>query len=296
MLNFKELSTSGDEFELLVRELLYKKGMKVYWSGKGPDGGKDLLCVEDVPSNFKSTEKTWLIQCKHFAHSNRAVGVKDLDDIISSCHQHNATGFLLVCSTYPSSKVVERLEGITNNEKVQIIAEFWDGALIERELSTPQNWSIAQRFFPTSANESGWVISQTDIPNAWRVNYKGYYFHLANRIGSNASIHFESIVNRINEIEALRFPDGHFLRIRAIHYNDKGAEYSWYLDYLYPTEELMHKLPDELGRNLGHGYVLDDGQSYNFDIQVYSYNGYSDHFDIDHYDYYEKFMYQYAHV
>lgn len=75
MINFKELSSSGDEFELLVRELLYNKGLEVYWSGKGPDGGKDLLCIERNNSCFKTSTKKWLVQCKHNANSGKAVGI-----------------------------------------------------------------------------------------------------------------------------------------------------------------------------------------------------------------------------
>lgn len=44
---------------------------------------------------------------------------------------------------------------------------------------------------------------------------------------------------------------------------------------------------------MGYGFILDDGQFYTFDIQIYSYNACSDHFDIDHYDYYKGFMHQY---
>lgn len=58
ILDFEEISSNGDDFELLIRELLYKKRMKVYWSGKGSDCGKDLLCIDKLHSNFKEIEKT----------------------------------------------------------------------------------------------------------------------------------------------------------------------------------------------------------------------------------------------
>lgn len=60
-IDFKELDKNGDDFELLIRELLYNKGLGVYWSGKGPDGGRDLLCIEKYKSEFKSTNKRWLV-------------------------------------------------------------------------------------------------------------------------------------------------------------------------------------------------------------------------------------------
>lgn len=97
MLDFKELGVSGDDFEILVRELLYNKGLEVYWSGKGADGGKDLLCIEKPLSNFKSVEKRWVVQCKHNANKGRAVSPGDLEDIVGVCDEHNAQGYILAC-------------------------------------------------------------------------------------------------------------------------------------------------------------------------------------------------------
>ena len=89
-------------------------GYRVYWSGRGADGGRDLICHEEHQSDFLSDDKIWLIQCKHKAHSEKSVGIDDLDEIVDSCTQHNAKRYLLVTSTVPSSATVNRLEGITN--------------------------------------------------------------------------------------------------------------------------------------------------------------------------------------
>src|SRR5689334_4658107 len=105
MLDFTELSADGQDLELLIRELLLRRGFTVHWSGKGPDGGRDLVCVERRDSYFISDEKRWLIQCKHNAVSGKSVGVKDLDNIVDSCAQHGCSGYILACSTYPSSGV-----------------------------------------------------------------------------------------------------------------------------------------------------------------------------------------------
>jgi hypothetical protein len=162
MLDFKELPQDGEAFEQLIRELLFSYGMTVEWSGRGPDGGRDLICRESLKSLIAPTNRTWLVQCKHFAHANRSVGVDDLDNIVDSCAHHNATGYPLVCSTQPSSAVVNRLEGITTNPGNSITATFWDGVTIERLLSQPRHCAIAQRFFPVSA--SNWRIYATERP------------------------------------------------------------------------------------------------------------------------------------
>lgn len=295
MLDFKELDTDGKEFELLVRELLFIKGYKVYWSGVGPDGGRDLLCIEERSSFFAPDKKKWLIQCKHNAHSGKSVGVADLDDIVDSCTQHDASGFILACSTQPSSAVVNRLESITDNSKNTITAIYWDYVFIEQVLSCPTLWRIAQRFFPVSAEATTWKVYATEQPNHWVVNYKGYYFHLANRIGSHHEHHFESIVKRIEAIEDLEYPDKHFMRVRSIYFDDKNGNYTWYLDYMYPNGQPPKYGSAQLKHYLGDGYALEDGQCYSFDVKLREYLQFSDHYDPDHYDYYTPYMHSYLH-
>ena len=97
MLDFTELSTDGQDLELLVRELLLRRGFSVQWSGKGADGGRDLVCIERRDSFFVPDEKRWLIQCKHNAVSGKSVSAQDLDSIVDSCTQHGCAGYLLAC-------------------------------------------------------------------------------------------------------------------------------------------------------------------------------------------------------
>lgn len=293
MLDFKELSTSGKEFELLIRELLFNKNYQVYWSGIGPDGGRDLLCIEEKESFFAPEKKRWLIQCKHNAHSNKSVGIPDLDEIVDSCEQHEATGFILACSTQPSSAVVNRLESITNNPRNNLTAIYWDYVSIERALNTPHLWRIAQKFFPVSSESMKWSVFATEKPNHWVVNYKGYYFNLANRIGSSHEYYFESIETRIADIEAIDLPEEHFIRPRAVYFNDKSGCYTWYIDYMYPNGSDPTLTTAELKHILGDGYALEDGQIYTFDVKRRAYLSHSDHYDPDHYDYYNNHMHQY---
>ncbi|OEZ83245.1 hypothetical protein JAB6_28190 [Janthinobacterium sp. HH104] len=293
MLDFKELNKDGKDFELLIRELLFSKGFSVYWSGVGPDGGRDLICIEERDSFFAPDKKRWLIQCKHNAHSGKSVGIDDLDDIVDSCVQHEATGFILVCSTQPSSSVVNRLEAITKNPKNEIVAIYWDYVFIERALSCANLWHVAQRFFPISAESTTWKVYATERPNHWVVNYKGYYFHLSNRVGSHHEYHFESIVRRVSSIEAIEFPKKHFIRVRSVYFDDKNGNYTWYLDYMYPNNESPTQSSAEIKHALGDGWALEDGQVYSFDVKLQQYSQFSDHYDPDHYGYYMSNMQSY---
>jgi len=286
MLDFKELDVNGKEFELLIRELLFLKGLDVYWSGVGPDGGRDLVCVETMKSVFSNEKKTWLIQCKHNAHSENSVGIGAIDGLFDACSQHSATGYILVCSTQPSSSVVDRLEAITKNPSNSISAIYWDYVQIERLLSTPKLWRIAQRFFPVSADASSWNVYATEDPSRWVVNYKGYYFHLTNRVGSRHDYQFSSISERIAEIDAIDTAEDHFLRVRTVYYDDKNGHYSWYVDYMYPNGEQPTYAPLELKNMLGDENVHNDGQFYTYHIAFRTYLKHSDHYDPDHSDYY----------
>lgn len=71
MLNFRELSKDGTDLERLVREIFVREGYETHWTEKGPDGGRDLLVVEKVQGPLSKFERTWLVQCKHNAHSGK---------------------------------------------------------------------------------------------------------------------------------------------------------------------------------------------------------------------------------
>ena len=38
--------------------MLIAYGLRAFWSGVGPDGGKDLLCIEPQKSFFEDSEKS----------------------------------------------------------------------------------------------------------------------------------------------------------------------------------------------------------------------------------------------
>lgn len=293
MLDFRELSESGEEFELLVRELLFLTGHHAQWSGRGPDGGRDLLCDELLRSEIQDSVRRWLVQCKHRAHADRSVGIAELDNVVDSCEQHGAAGYLLVCSTVPSAAVVSRLQGISNKEGSRIVATYWDATTIERKLRTPRCWPLAQRFFPRSATE--WEVYATEYPNRWIANHRGYYFHLANRIGSKQQLHLKSISDQLRLIEAVSLPEQHFMRLRGVFYDDKHGHYRWFIDHMYPREEDPPGTQGQVKYALKDGYASEhDGQVHEFDILEHEYNSGSDHYDPDHYEFYRPYLSNFA--
>ncbi|WP_212648702.1 restriction endonuclease [Pseudomonas aeruginosa] len=285
MLDFTELSDDGQDLELLIRELLFSIGYKVYWSGRGPDGGRDLICVEECESIFMRTSKRWLIQCKHKARSGNSVGVGDLDDIVMSCAQHSCDGYVLVTSTHPSSAVVSRLEQVSNSNVAPVIATYWDSVEIERRLRTAQQWNIAQRFFPRSAD--GWQIFASERPNHWTANFNGHYFHITSRIGSSCQSYLRDIERKLEVLMGLPLPDAHFMRLRSVYFDDKYKTFLWYVDYMHPHGQEPVYSAEQLEEELSGEW------SDSFDIKVRGYLEHSDHYDPDHYDFYDRYMGQF---
>ena len=155
MLDFRELPQDGIAFEQLVRETCLAVGYRARWSGKGADAGRDLIVEEPGDPVFGRKTRNWLVSCKHTAHANsgkgRAVSTEDVGTdggVVDAVAQHETQGYLLVCSTEPSSALVTRLEAIERRHGVPI--HVWDGVELERILTSPRGWAVAQRFMPLS--------------------------------------------------------------------------------------------------------------------------------------------------
>ena len=287
MLDFTELSPDGNDLELLTRELLFSRGFSPRWSGKGQDAGRDLLVDELGPALFGSQGRSWLVSCKQKTSPDQSVGQSALDGVMEACAQHQTEGFLLVCSTYPSSGTVERLDDLKKSRT--LLTHYWDGVTIERLLSTPRDWPIAQRFFPRSGNSGGWRLWATTSPNRYVANVRGYYIHLTNRIGSTwVDGHLSSVWEVLNAIESLRLGPGEEVRPRAVFYDDKHGAYTWYVDLLVERGRTPSVLADQIARILGPSDVpFSDHQIYAWDVQVREVMRSSDHYDPDHYNFYE---------
>src|SRR5207249_2184390 len=138
--------------------------------GKGADAGRDLLIEESGDPLFGRKTRNWLVSCKHNAHASggkgRAVSTEDVGTdggIVDAVAQHEAHGYLLVCSTEPSSSLVTRLETIERSRGLP--THVWDGVELERMLTSPRGWAVAQRFMPISTEATGWKVFATSDPN-----------------------------------------------------------------------------------------------------------------------------------
>ena len=298
MIDFKELEKDGIRFEQLVRELLLRSGFEVHWTGVGPDGGRDLVITEKSEGALAPFQRKWLVSCKHNAHSGKSVGLPDISDISDACEAVGATGFLLVCSTQPTSTVVTRLNEIESRGK--LLTKFWDGIEIEKRLNTPSTFSLIHIFFPNSSRDIGWKIFNTNSPSYWVGNFKDYYIYLSSRV-ANTFPNLNDVEEILKKLESISLPEGsdwksHYIRPRAVYFDNKHEQFTVFADYLYPRgSEKEVLLPEQINETLQDGMGLySDGNMMwlitHWDIRYIETNQISDHFHLDHKRYYEKDM------
>ena len=285
MLDFTDLAGSGRGLEQMVRELLLQIGFDPQWSGEGPDGDRDLTFIERGSELLGSKPRKWLVSCKDFSGSGRAVGADEINGLLEQVQHHGAQAFLLVCTTHPTAALITRMETLETTSGGRLAVHYWDGVALERLLSTPRCWAVAQQFMPTSTDS--WKVFATTSPNRWVASRRGYFFRLSSRTGGGMRYDLESLDRRIDEIEAVAESLGVDIRLRAVWHNDThGHGYVWYVDCISPHGATLPNPTDVLAR-LNDGEVRDDYQAHSFDVAYYN-ASLSDHYDRDHYDRYDR--------
>jgi hypothetical protein len=283
MLDFTNLPKDGVRFEQLVRDLLLRRGLRPTWTGVGADSGRDLLAIETLKGPLHSTNMTWLVDCKHFAHSGRSVGVGDVTDIVDRCHRVGAAGFLLATSTQPSAELSRKLQELQNHAKIAGLV--WDNVEMENRLLTHENYSLAQNAFYDPCPDQ-WKIFYTEREERWTAHYRGKFLFVESRSGIDPpSLKFlEQIIDELDQIPV--GPD-EAMRVRAIwHDTPNGCFYSCWVDYLVPAHGMpsLNKFDVESGLR---GNI--DGQVINWEIRLKITLPYSDYFDIDDDAFYNEF-------
>ncbi len=301
MIDFSELPTDGIKFEQLIRELLIRCGFEVHWTGVGPDAGRDLVVIEKSDGPLAPFERKWLVSCKHYAKSGKSVGLSDINGIVDACQAVDAQGFLLVCSTQPSAAVLRRFKEIESKGKIMM--RYWDSIEIEKRLNTPATFPLISIFFPKSSKLFSWKIYNTQSPSFWAANYKDYFLYLSSRT-ANTFPALSDVEEIIRKLESIKLPerkswDRHYIRPRAVYFDNKHGNFIVFADYLYPKDEYDSIVPpQEIKKVLQDGMGLySNGASMwyitHWDIRYIPCSQISDHFHLDHKDYYEPFMDRY---
>lgn len=299
MIDFKELPKDGVKFEQLIRELLVLEGFETHWTGVGQDGGKDLIVIEKLKGELSSYDRKWLISCKHTANSGKSIGREMAGNISEDCKAINADGYILVCSTQPTSSLVTRLNEIEKNQS--IITKFWDSIELENRLTKPNTFNLIHTFFPISSQSYKWKIYNAFSPSFWAANYKNYFLYLSCR-HSNQYPNLQDIENIAEIIEKIPIYQDekdswktHYLRLRAVYYDDKHCTHLAYVDYIYPRKTNKEFIiePPQLEELLKGDFTNKHYVTMNqpdWDILYLEETTSSDSFQIDHKKFYESYL------
>jgi hypothetical protein len=97
-----------EEWEFFAIDLLKSIGYTVLrFPSRGPDGGRDGL--------VSLNDKIYLVSCKHYIKSGKAVGANDEPSILDRIVQNQAHGFIGVYSTVLSTALDDRFARLTSS-------------------------------------------------------------------------------------------------------------------------------------------------------------------------------------
>jgi len=154
IIDFTELVSAvpGERLEELARQIGRRKGLSLTWSGRGPDGGRDLLFTEILSGPLSSEKITWLVSCKDKAKSGNSVSESDLPcpGIKDKVAQHKANGFLLVTTTTVSTGAKALLDSLDKSSGGDIHTLVWDSSELTAMLLEPSNHDLLMQFLPQS--------------------------------------------------------------------------------------------------------------------------------------------------
>lgn len=153
LLDFCEFPVNGEAWEQFAREFLLEMNLRLKTTtGRGADQGKDLVVEEVLTGTFTDHSRSWLVSCKHNAHSDKAVGIDSESNIIDRVTQCGARGFIGFYSTVPSSALVERLDDYRQRGQIEAF-ELFDNRRIESILLQRSLTRLISTFFPISSRE-----------------------------------------------------------------------------------------------------------------------------------------------
>ena len=303
MINYKGLPKDGVLFEQLIRELFISINCETFWTGVGPDGGRDLIVTEELSGLLSKYQRRWLVSCKHFAHADRSVGVDDIINIKDCMEAINATGFILACSTYPSASLIKRLDELFNPKNIPYI--ILDGISIEKRILSVNSMHLLFTFFPDDTRTKLWNVFPTLENGVWSAYYCNHFFFYTSRdrivspplepieyIIDVYDLLFIKIMKSIKEIT--KNPDFNIIfRYRGFYWDDKHCDCLVYIDC-----QLEKPQKPELEDYIKNFFsttesVISDEHRYaniaNIDLKFIYPSFFSDHYHEDHYHDYNPF-------
>ena len=113
-------------------------------TGKGPDGGRDILLEFRINDSIVSFTRRWVVQCKFY----KTLKKSNLDkiNIPSLIEEYGADGYLLVCKNQVASGVTNTFENLRRNCRKGFKYEIWDGSVFAQKLYKTS--ALQEHYFP----------------------------------------------------------------------------------------------------------------------------------------------------
>ncbi len=153
-LSFEEIS-DWEQFEYLVaayfRSLDSDQNKNVVLaevnqSGKGSDGGRDILVKFLVNDSVKPFTRTWVVQCKFYERDLKKSDLAEIN-IPTLVHQYDANGYLLICKHGVGNTLATMFEDLNKNCKLRYDYVFWSGEKFKEKILLA-NLTLQKQFFP----------------------------------------------------------------------------------------------------------------------------------------------------
>ncbi len=150
-LTFDEIE-NGYEFENLVESYLRNlPDTEVEKSGKGSDGGLDILLKIRVTDSITDFTRKWVVQCKFHKGTVGKSTISDVN-IPTLIHEHKADGYLLVCRRDINSRLSDSFRNLRENCKFKYNYEIWTGSQLKDRIILDKK--VIQKYFPNYWKEA----------------------------------------------------------------------------------------------------------------------------------------------
>jgi hypothetical protein len=154
LIDFKEIPQSNgtghqqDIFEKFCRDFLESMGYTVLSEpGRGADGGLDIKVEETRTGIGGITRVTWLVSCKHYAHSGKSITKVVEPDIRDRVEAAQCIGFIGFYSSTIGQSLIDFLGALPKG----IAYQLFDNEKIESYIvGVKERESLMMRYFPDS--------------------------------------------------------------------------------------------------------------------------------------------------
>ena len=260
-MNFKKVKP--DDFENLCRDVLIDYGNEIIANtGKGPDGGKDLIIKVNPTdkAHIFNEDIQYIVQCKNNSISGKSVGDADIGDWRSICNKNACGGYLLILTTHPTKNLRENLEAAGKQEyKTKII----DGKEFEEMIEGCSNSTAIISRYNLKSELNNLFDTVIKIVN----NEEQLPYQLEKMIIDQKILIFSTEIEKFeeNRTEKSRIgilcdetPKENYKELLEIHSLSKLTVISWVKSKLDDTDVIHYKsfdeFMDEMSKIRDHNY------------------------------------------